>query len=178
MGCLLWAGDPLIKIGSGCGLLPNNTKPLLEPMLTYRESSMRSRNFMGNTFDIIPKIFLKATNVKLLPHLLVANELKDSAGFVPDCALLWPFWVKIIETHVYHKCATPVVIITINSDDSLRLLCRKQWQLVISRKTRISQVLFIMKTRISQVLFIVQENACEVTPTWADLVARTYPIRL
>ena len=33
----LWPSDALVNIGSGNGLLPDGTKPLPEPMLTYRK---------------------------------------------------------------------------------------------------------------------------------------------
>ena len=47
----------LVKFGSVSGLLPDGTKPVPEPMLTYHKSgrlAFTEGNVMGNALDIYP----------------------------------------------------------------------------------------------------------------------------
>ena len=65
-----------VNIGPGNGLLlPDSTKPLPEPMLTYHERC--SVAFRWEQFPItsICKFGLKMIFLKLLVHLIGANEL-------------------------------------------------------------------------------------------------------
>ena len=70
MVTLIW-----VNIGSGNGLLPDGTKPLPEPMLTYHQWG--NAPFMWGQFQpSITKISLKITSLKFIPNLPGANELK------------------------------------------------------------------------------------------------------
>ena len=71
-----------VNIGSGNGLLPDGTKPLPEPTLTYYQNV-----FYGIPFrlisqevlvNLICKLYLAITLLKLLPHLPRTNELIDT----------------------------------------------------------------------------------------------------
>ena len=60
----LWPSDAIwreiwVNIGSGNGLLPNGTKPLPEPMLTYNQWDSPGRNFMRDVPTILTKTSLK-----------------------------------------------------------------------------------------------------------------------
>ena len=66
-----------INFGSGNGLLPDGTKPLPEPLLTYHQvfCGIHMREFSPEMFNLIHNMCLEITFSKLLPHLPEANEL-------------------------------------------------------------------------------------------------------
>ena len=68
------------NIGSGNGLLPDGTKPLPEPMLTFISEvlwhSPESNFTVSIQAIILYMMSLKIILFKLLPHLPGANELK------------------------------------------------------------------------------------------------------
>ena len=65
-----------VNIGSGNGLLPDGTKPLPEPTLTYHHWGFVSFTILHEMHKIfVFDIHLKITNKKLQPHPLEVNEL-------------------------------------------------------------------------------------------------------
>ena len=71
------ATDIWVNIGSGNGLLPDGTKPLPEPMLTYQQSFVAFiwQQFYVKHLVSIHEISSKIMFLKLQPHLPGANEL-------------------------------------------------------------------------------------------------------
>ena len=69
------ASEILVNTGSGNGLLPDGTKPLPEPILTYYQWHSPEGNFMGNSQGFFFDMCLKINNLILQLHLPGANEL-------------------------------------------------------------------------------------------------------
>ena len=74
------ATETWVNIGSGNGLLPDGTKPLLEPMLTYHQKGLVA--FIWGQFHEIPqppfiKVSLKITYLKLNWNLPGVSELSE-----------------------------------------------------------------------------------------------------
>ena len=68
----------LVNIGSGNGLLPDGTKPIPKPMLTYHQRGygIHLWVFSKEILKIsLIKLILNITFLKLLPHLPGANKL-------------------------------------------------------------------------------------------------------
>ena len=84
-----------INIGSDNGFLPNSTKPLPEPMVTYhqwRSVDLRPISKEELKFSI-PKMTLKNILVNLLPHLSGANQLTVNSLW-PSDAIWQQIWVN------------------------------------------------------------------------------------
>ena len=70
------ASGILASISSGNSLLPDGTKPLPKPMLTYHPFRIHSRMVFTLKLKIsIPKLCLKITQFKSQSHISGDNEL-------------------------------------------------------------------------------------------------------
>ena len=69
-----------VNIGLGNGFLPDGTKPLPEPILTYYQwSRIHLRAILQEVLKIsVLDMSLKIADLRLKPHLLGANELRWS----------------------------------------------------------------------------------------------------
>ena len=77
-----------VNIGSGNGLLPNNIKPLPEPMLTNHQWDIHLGALSQEMLMIlILDMNLKITNLTLQPCLPGANELSGMWCMVEICFL-------------------------------------------------------------------------------------------
>ena len=76
-----------VTIGSGNGLLSDDTKPLPKRMLTYHQRCFvaLTRDQFTVLMNAIHNMCLEITPFKLLPHLPEANELTVS---------IWITWIK------------------------------------------------------------------------------------
>ena len=79
------ATEILDNIGSGNGLLPDGTKPLPEPMLTYHHKGSVAFAFVGIALDISSKYEFEKDILKIIFKSPRANEL-----------ILNP-WIKLIR---------------------------------------------------------------------------------
>ena len=108
-----------VNIGSGNGLLPDGTKPLPEPMLTYHQLGRVAFTWWQYSLEMLTvsltKRGLKITHLKSQPHFSGGNELKviatlaRSQGVNTSCAetvLFLENWVDSIATDALAPCFT------------------------------------------------------------------------
>ena len=89
----------LVNTGSGNGMLPDDTKSLPEPILTFHQQDPLAFIPILFTWISIPKFCLKFTYLKSQPHLPGDGELMDSTSYhcsKSDATLLW---AKLIYEH-------------------------------------------------------------------------------
>ena len=83
------AVDILVNTGSGNGLLPDGTKPLLEPMLTYHQYGPET--FIWGISQSIPQLSTTGITLKI-PYLKFHSNL-PGADELTHCGLVMTYGI-------------------------------------------------------------------------------------